>query len=439
MKNLILLSLLLLVSGVGHSQVTVHIGKCDEKVYLVAPNETNSLDELLPVENLVKEKVIIGMGEATHGTKEFFNMKAKMFKFLATHCGFKVFAIEATYGGTLEINDYVLYGKGDVLSAMKGMEFWTWDTEEVKELIEWMKRYNHEKPEGEKLKFYGFDCQSFKGPGNALADYVRKADPDHLDEFTRGLSVLNDSSYLYFYTLNDTKSKKKEIAAMHEIISFADNWFKQKRDTYISRSNKERYELAFHNIENLRQALMLKEKPRFNYFYLRDSCMAQNIRWIHEFENANVFAWAHNGHICKWSPYSSAKFRSMGSYLNDLFGEGYYNIGFVFSEGNFQAYDWPTAKIKKGLQEFTVPVNKKNTLTTTLSQPGMSSFLIDLDSSENTLFSTSQRYYNIGAVYMVDKRSSQKMVAKKQYDALIFVNKTTRAIPVKREVSKTGT
>ncbi|MFZ4523057.1 MAG: erythromycin esterase family protein [Bacteroidales bacterium] len=439
MKKLILLSLFLFTSGVGHSQVKVHIGKCDETVYPVTPNETNSLDELLPVEKFVKEKEIVGMGEATHGTKEFFNMKAKMFKFLATHCGFRVFAIEATYGGTLKINDYVLYGKGDVLSAMKGMEFWTWDTEEVKELIEWMKRYNQEKPDGKKLKFYGFDCQSFKGPNNALVDYVREVDPDHLDEFTKGLSVLNDSSYLYFYTLNDGKSKRSEVSAIHQIITFADSWFKEKRDTYISRSNKERYDLAFYNIENLRQALLLKDNASYNYFYHRDSCMAQNIKWIHEFENAKVFAWAHNGHICKWSPYSSANFRSMGSYLNDLFGESYYNIGFVFSEGNFQAYDWPTAKIKKGLQEFTVPVSKKNTLTNAFALSGMSSFFINLDSSDNPFFSTAQRYYNIGAVYMADKRCSQKMVAKKQFDALIFVDKTTRAIPVKREVSKTGT
>ena len=136
MKKLILLSLLLFASGAGHSQVTVHIGKCDETVYPVTPNETNSLDELLPVEKLVKEKDIVGMGEATHGTKEFFNMKAKMFKFLATHCGLRVFAIEATYGGTLKINDYVVYGKGDVLNPTNGMEFWTRDTEEVKDSIE---------------------------------------------------------------------------------------------------------------------------------------------------------------------------------------------------------------------------------------------------------------------------------------------------------------
>ena len=171
-----LLSLLFLLSLQCFSQVNVKLGKKDETVYMVTPNETNDLTELIPLETLFKNKKIVGMGESTHGTKEFFNMKAKMFKFLVTHCGYRIFAIEATYGGTLKVNDYVLYNKDNVLNAMKGMEFWTWDTEEVRDLIEWMRTYNAGRAENEKLKFYGFDCQSFKGPTNALVDYITEVD-----------------------------------------------------------------------------------------------------------------------------------------------------------------------------------------------------------------------------------------------------------------------
>src|ERR1035438_5470516 len=106
-----LLSLLFLLSLQCFSQVNVKLGKKDETVYMVTPNETNDLTELIPLETLFKNKKIVGMGESTHGTKEFFNMKAKMFKFLVTHCGYRIFAIEATYGGTLKVNDYVLYNK----------------------------------------------------------------------------------------------------------------------------------------------------------------------------------------------------------------------------------------------------------------------------------------------------------------------------------------
>lgn len=124
------------------SQVSVKIGKNNETVYPVTkPNETNYLNDFLPLDTLFKNKKIVGMGEATHGTKEFFNVKAGMFKFLATHCGYRIFTIEASYGGTLSVNDYVLYKKGNVTDAMKDLEYWTCDTEEVRDLIEWMRTY----------------------------------------------------------------------------------------------------------------------------------------------------------------------------------------------------------------------------------------------------------------------------------------------------------
>ena len=196
MKKSFLILFLIFFSIQSRSQVNIQIGKFNETVFIVTPNKQDSLTELIPSEKIFCDKTIIGMGEATHGTREFFNMKAKMFKFLATHCGFLVFAIEAPYAGTMKVNDYVLYGRGDVLSAMKSMEFWTWDTEEVKDLIEWIRSYNIGKGEKEKLKFFGFDCQSFKGTANALLEYIEEYDKENLSKFSKGMTVLKDSCSL---------------------------------------------------------------------------------------------------------------------------------------------------------------------------------------------------------------------------------------------------
>jgi len=252
----------------SHPQTKVKIGKSIEIIYPLSPNQTNDLDELLPLAPLLKDKKVVGMGEATHGTREFFNIKAKMFKFLATYCGYRVFTIEATYGGTLKVNDYVLYGKGDVLSAMRGMGYWTWDTEEVKELIEWMRAYNTGKPENEKLKFYGFDPQSYKGPAIALADYVGEFDKQNLEGFLKGISVLTDSSDLFFENPGHINPSFKGNEQVNEIIFFLQKWFLEKKGTYISWSGNIKYELALHNIEVLKQALLLKES-RTNIWHLQ--------------------------------------------------------------------------------------------------------------------------------------------------------------------------
>ena len=118
MKIGILASLLLIMFLNSYSQVKVNICGVNEIVYTLTPNETNNINELISLQKFFKEKKVVGMGEATHGTKEFFNMKAKMFKFLVLNCGYKIFSIEATFGGALKVNRYVLFGEGDILSAM---------------------------------------------------------------------------------------------------------------------------------------------------------------------------------------------------------------------------------------------------------------------------------------------------------------------------------
>jgi len=424
------LLVLVLVSLQCYPQVTVLIGKSNETIYPITPNETTDLTDLIPLETLFKNKQVIGMGEATHGTKEFFNTKAKMFKFLVTHCGYTVFSIEATYGGTLKVNDYVLYGKGDVLTVMKSMEFWTWDTEEVKDLIEWMKSYNDGKHDNEKLKFYGFDCQSFKGPTNALVDYVKEVDKQNVDKFLKGLSVLNDSSYLYFYSLNSDKSSQGRIAQIHEIITFIQQWFQENENFYISSSGRTKFELARYNIENLNQTLFLRGSPEQKYGLLRDSLMAHNIKWILEQEQEKVFVWAHNGHIGKTLSFDKQG-ACMGMYLDRWFGHGYYNIGFVFNEGSFQAITKTTGKPA----EFTVPEYNKNTLTNALVNSCPDAFFIDLTNSNNKLFRSSRRTYYIGAAFIQEywSRYSKSITAKNQFNGLIFIHTTSRAVPINRK------
>jgi len=434
MKNTFLLLLICLLNLQSHPQSQVKIGKANETVYQLTPNKTNDLDELLPLEALLKDRKVVGMGEATHGTKEFFNMKAKMFKFLATRCGYRIFTIEATYGGTLKVNDYILYGKGDVLSAMRGMGYWTWDTEEVRDLIEWMRTYNSGKPENEKLKFYGFDPQSYRGPAIALATYVEAFDKQNLDEFLKGLSILADSSDLFFENpkyINPFYHGNEQVAG---IISFIQKWFSEKENLYITGSGKTKYQIALRNVVVLQQALLLKKSSEENYGFIRDSCMAQNLRWIYELEQSKMFAWAHNGHICKSLNLFETERVCMGMFLDTIFGSAYYTIGFVFNKGSFQAFDKETRK----MQVFTLPEYKKNTLACALALAGPDDFFIDLSGTNNKLFTTKGNVYYIGGGFIEElwERYSKPIIAKKQFDGLIFINTATSAVPINRKTIK---
>lgn len=76
-----------------------------------------NLEDMSPLRAVIGDARIVAMGEATHGTREFFRMKHRMLEFLAEKMGFTVFAIEANWPESLAVNDYVLNGKGDGLPA----------------------------------------------------------------------------------------------------------------------------------------------------------------------------------------------------------------------------------------------------------------------------------------------------------------------------------
>jgi erythromycin esterase-like protein len=84
-----------------------------------------------PLKKIIGDARIVALGEATHGTREFFQLKHRMLEFLATEMGFTIFSIEANMPEAYRVNDYVLTGVGDPAALLRGMYFWTWDTESL--------------------------------------------------------------------------------------------------------------------------------------------------------------------------------------------------------------------------------------------------------------------------------------------------------------------
>src|SRR5579864_4688137 len=102
----------------------------------------NGFSDMQPLKKIVGEARIVALGEATHGTREFFQLKHRMIEFLASQMGFTIFSIEANMPEAYRLNDFLLNGKGDPRQLLKGMYFWTWDTQEVLDMILWMREFN---------------------------------------------------------------------------------------------------------------------------------------------------------------------------------------------------------------------------------------------------------------------------------------------------------
>ena len=114
------------------------------------------------VENLTipESAKVIALGEATHGNKEFQELRLEVLKYLVKRAKVRSFALEADWGEGMTINNYIHGGGGNAADIVKDLAFSIYRTKEMADLIEWMREYNETAAESEKLNFYGFDMQN---------------------------------------------------------------------------------------------------------------------------------------------------------------------------------------------------------------------------------------------------------------------------------------
>jgi len=139
----------------------------------------NGFADLAPLKEIIGEARIVGLGEVTHGTREHFQMKHRLVEFLATEMGFTIFSIEASTPEAYKINDYVLGGEGDPKALVAGMYFWTWTTEEVLAMVEWMREFNASG--GGPVQFTGFDMQTPDVAAGIVVDFLARVDAGQAD------------------------------------------------------------------------------------------------------------------------------------------------------------------------------------------------------------------------------------------------------------------
>lgn len=286
---------------------------------------------------------VLGLGEATHRTREFARFKHRFVRYLVTAHGLRAFALEAPVAETLALHDYVADGTGDLRDALDDVGFQIYQTEEVAALFEWLRAFNESRPPGDRAAVYGFDVQSAAGPARALRDWLgtrrgREHGPlprdggfgdddllDALDEVADGVVEGENVDE------NRLQSAERAADALAE-------WFDS------DDSVPETAPLARRHLRTLRQACEFArtglDAGRTEQWGLRDQFMAENVAWIREHTGADFVAvWAHNNHV-KTGRLGGDGYPSltMGEHLSRRFGGGYYALGAQFARGTARAY-----------------------------------------------------------------------------------------------------
>ena len=176
-RSWILFASALLLPCTLHAQADVTSWIRTNAVPLKTVEARHGFDDMEPLRRIIGDARIVSLGEATHGTREFFQLKHRMLEFLATRMGFTIFSIEANMPEAYRLNDYVLNGTGDPAQLLRGMYFWTWNTEEVLDMIRWMREFN---ASGKgRVQFTGFDMQTTTVASEIVRAYVQRVDPTY--------------------------------------------------------------------------------------------------------------------------------------------------------------------------------------------------------------------------------------------------------------------
>jgi len=359
--------------------------------------------DLKILDKLIGGSKVVALGEVTHGSSEIFKMKNRIIQYLAINNGFDIFSIEANMPEAYKVSDYVVRGEGDPAKLITGMLFWTWRTQEVLDMVEWMRKFNQPK---QRIEFTGFDMQFYDGSVNELIHAFKgnKEVEDKIIGLKKNLDDIKARSQQNRNTISIDDNEKKSIDSLISSI-------KNSIETSPRAINKD---WLLQNITIIQQYLK-------NDYLWRDKCMADNFLWIKDHNPESKFViWAHNGHIMKTD-------QMMGAHLSQKLGDDYKTFGFAFFDGSYTAYG------SKGLTSYDAIQAYPGTLEYLLEQLKEPIFILDLkkiksENSKDTEWLTRQlEYRRVGSMGGMQNEFSARKVSD-DFDYLIFIKTSSPSV-----------
>ncbi|MCW3055562.1 MAG: hypothetical protein JWN14_4732, partial [Chthonomonadales bacterium] len=381
----------------------------------------HGFDDLAPLDKIVGDARIVALGEASHGTREFFQMKHRLLEYLVNKKGFTVFAIEANWPESEVADRYIKTGEGDPTRALDAMYFWTWHTKEVADMIQWMRDYNQKPGDHPTLTFTSFDMQTPNVAARLVHEYFAKADKASLPTVQAAYARYTQERPLQRVSLTP-EVLKADRAHAEEVLKLLDS----KRSDLVRATSEADFRHARQCALIVQQAATMNA-PQQNPYEIRDRSMAENVRWLAEeaYPNQKIVLWAHNGHIGDDLILGAP---TMGRHLRKMYGTKMVTFGFGFDFGEIRASTLSGDKFTTGPIPQKVPPAMAGSAEAILRQAGSPRYLLDLRSISPTSslgiwLAQDQLFREPGAAYAPDQPQAMfsPTILSKRFDNLIFI------------------
>ena len=385
------------------------------------------------------------LGEASHGTHEFYRERAEITKRLITEKRYTAVAVEADWPDAYRVNQYVRAVSEDpntnaALSGFKRFPAWMWRNSVVLEFVEWLRDYNDDQPPARKVGFYGIDLYSLFSSIDAVLQYLDRADPaaaqrarsryscfDHFGEDTQ--------SYGYAASFGMSKTCEEEVvtqlaeltrkvAAHNGARVDPDDVFYAQQNARLVKNAEEYYRTMF--------------RGHVSSWNLRDRHMVETVQALDAYlagrgGSPRIAVWAHNSHLgdARATEMGDSGEWNVGQLMRDAYGEEAVLIGFSTDHGTVTAAsDWGGNAQRKSVRP-----GLPGSYEELFHDVGMERFLLLLRGAHHLVepLEAARLQRAIGVIYLPEtERMSHYFHTRlvNQFDALVHFDETRAVEPL---------
>jgi erythromycin esterase-like protein len=417
--------------------------KKNANVLTGAPGDYDSLIDMARNANYVL------IGEATHGTEEFYKIRADITRRLITELDFDAVTIEGDWPDAYNVNRYVTGHKNNdiaeiALSTFERFPTWMWQNTQVLAFIKWLREHNHSHNNKNSVGFYGLDLYSISTSIYEVIKYLEKIDTTAAHIARKRYNCLYDfldkpQMYSYATKIQLIEScEDKIVQQLEDMRAKAFDYIK--KDGFVGEDEyfyAEQNAKLVKNAEEYYRSLYNAESSSWN---LRDSHMAETLDDLSAYitsrkqKPAKLVVWAHNSHLgdARATEMSKRGELNLGQLARQKYPNKTLLIGFSTYAGSVTAAsDWEAPPENKILRPAL-----KGSHPEIFHRSGLENFILDLHNlNEDAAYLNNpllQRF--VGVVYHpATERMSHyyHSVLPKQFDAIIHIDKTTALEPLK--------
>ncbi len=392
---------------------------------------SSDLDRLL---DDIGDRRIVMLGEASHGTHEYYTWRSAISKRLIQEKGFQFIGVEGDWPDCYRINRFVKGHDGDdpakVLKQFDRWPTWMWANWEVAALAEWLREHNLGKKE--KVGFYGLDVYSLWDSMKEIMTFLEQRDPESLDAARNAINCFapyaEDEQMYARFSLTEHSCRDEVLTLLKEIRSNMRIYDHDEEAAFSAEQNA----LIAVNAEKYYRSMMSFDNGSWN---VRDRHMMETLTRLLDFHgpDSKAIVWEHNTHIgdARATDMRLSAMINIGQLAREDYGEhDVYLVGFGSYKGSVIAGDaWGAT-----MQEMEVPEARNGSIEDKLhSEFEKDGYLLLHEPATRKKYSGKYPHRAIGVVY--DPRREKygnyvPSVMTERYDAFVYIEETQALHPL---------